>query len=141
MKLRDLFLWLTGLFWLGIGYYAVRCPDPAAHAHGGHAPASVSVASKPILPVKPGLPLITPAELAKHATISDCWIALHGVVYDLTAFVDYHPSKHQEMDVFCGKDGTKPWDVKDSGKEKGKPHGGRALEFLEEYPQVGVYKP
>ncbi|KAI8805362.1 hypothetical protein BJ742DRAFT_775299 [Cladochytrium replicatum] len=30
-------------------------------------------------------------ELAKHATLAGCWVAIHRTVYDLTPFVKEHP--------------------------------------------------
>ena len=157
MTLRNLFLWLTGAFWIGIGYHAVRCPNTvpcepgAATAASGvpvagplapplAPPAATPRAQAPRIPTKPGLREITAAELSKHAQPEDCWIAIAGTVYDLSGYVDLHPSKQQEMDGYCGKEGTKAWDLKDSGKEKGQPHTKRAAEFLGEYPQVGSFR-
>lgn len=33
----------------------------------------------------------TIAEVAKHSTAEDGWIAVHGRVYDITAFIQAHP--------------------------------------------------
>lgn len=151
MTLRDLFLWLTGAFWIGIGYHAVRCPPtvpctPQAGVArseavaGNAAVAAAPRAQAPRIPVQPGLREIDAPELARHSQPDDCWIAIAGTVYDLTGYVDLHPSKQQEMEGFCGKEGTKAWDLKDSGKEKGQPHTKRAAEFLGEYPQVGTFR-
>jgi predicted heme/steroid binding protein len=144
MILRNTFLWTTGLFWIGIGYFAVRCD---CNAPGAGTPAALSRPAAgeprnlaPRIARKPDLPTVTTAELARHATPDDCWIEIAGTVYDLTGYVDLHPSKQQEMDGYCGKLGTGAWDVKDNGKDRGKPHTKRAAEFLEEYPQVGVLK-
>jgi cytochrome b involved in lipid metabolism len=30
-------------------------------------------------------------EIARHATLNDCWVILHGKVYDVTKFVGDHP--------------------------------------------------
>lgn len=35
--------------------------------------------------------LVTLEELGKHNTSADCWIAIHGNVYDVTAFLPEHP--------------------------------------------------
>lgn len=147
MSLRNLFLALSALFWLGIAYYAsIGKPHRLASAEGQPASASsagAGLVSAPVAPPvarKPGLKTITPAELIRHSTPDDCWIAINDTVYDLTGYIDLHPSKHQEMDGYCGKDGTRPWNVKDSGKDRGKPHTARSVEFLEEYPQMGVLK-
>lgn len=153
MTLRDIFLWLTGAFWIGVGYHAVRCPNPApcppvsvtmapgATANRSPAPPAVTPSVQaPRIPARPGLREISATELAKHSQPDDCWIAIAGTVYDLTDYIDLHPSKMQEMDGYCGKEGTKAWDIKDSGKEKGLPHTKRAAEFLGEYPQVGSFR-
>ena len=34
---------------------------------------------------------ITPAEVAAHATHTDCWVIVHGEVYDVTKFLQHHP--------------------------------------------------
>ena len=34
---------------------------------------------------------ITPAELASHASEGDCWIAVGGIVYDVSKFAKFHP--------------------------------------------------
>ena len=36
---------------------------------------------------------VTSKELAKHNTRNDCWMALNGIVYNVTAYMDYHPGK------------------------------------------------
>lgn len=136
MKLSHVFFSMTGLFWLAVAYYAaVQAPSRSAAAV-----AAVDGPKAPRVARRPNLPTLTAAELRRHATAGDCWIAIDGTVYDLSGYVDIHPSKHQEMEAYCGKDGTRPWDVKDVGKDKGKPHTRRSAEFLEEYPQMGVLK-
>jgi cytochrome b involved in lipid metabolism len=145
MTLRDIFLWTTGLFWIGVGYYAVRCDcqAPAGKTAATLSRPSAATDARPQAPRivrKPDLPAVSAADLARHATPDDCWIEIAGTVYDLSGYVDLHPSKEQEMEGYCGKAGTRAWDVKDNGKDRGKPHTKRAAEFLEEYPQVGVLK-
>ncbi|KAL8274447.1 hypothetical protein Esti_001607 [Eimeria stiedai] len=34
---------------------------------------------------------ITQEELSKHTSRSDCWLALEGVVYDVSSYLRYHP--------------------------------------------------
>ena len=35
--------------------------------------------------------MATQAELAKHTSRDDCWVAIHGKVYDVTQFLSIHP--------------------------------------------------
>jgi cytochrome b involved in lipid metabolism len=35
--------------------------------------------------------LIQAAELRRHNTLSDLWIVVHGVVWDMTDYADRHP--------------------------------------------------
>ena len=46
------------------------------------------------------------SELAQHATPEDCWIALHGDVYDLTAYATRHPGGVSLVTSLAGTDGT-----------------------------------
>jgi len=48
----------------------------------------------------------TLADVAKHATASDCWMVLNSTkVYNVTAFIPMHPGG-STMVPYCGKDGT-----------------------------------
>jgi hypothetical protein len=38
-----------------------------------------------------GMAVFTRAEVAKHASEHDCWVVVHGKVYDVTAFLPTHP--------------------------------------------------
>ena len=57
------------------------------------------------------LPTITKEELEQHNTRSDCWVAIYGTVYDLTAFAPEHPGKSQPIFKFAGKDATRIFDA------------------------------
>lgn len=136
MRLRDLFIAITVLFWAGVGFLAAG-RDTAGHGAGAATGMPPPPARAPRPAEHPALRPVTSAELLAHATPGNCWVAIDGVVYDLTDYIDLHPSKQQEMEGYCGKDGTRPWDLKESGKDRGKPHTERAAEMLAEYPQVG----
>ena len=49
---------------------------------------------------------VTMSELAEHDTPEDCWVAIHGTVYDLTSFAEEHPAGPESIHVLAGKDGT-----------------------------------
>lgn len=46
------------------------------------------------------------ADVAKHSTKDDCWVVIHGKVYDLTAFARVHPGGPKLIHDCAGKDGT-----------------------------------
>ena len=134
MKLRDIFLWLTGVFWLGMVYYAVRCDHaPVPSGHGAVNPRLASVPSP--------LPVLSKADVARHHEANDCWISLNGVVYDLSGYLPEHPGKKREIESACGKDGTESWNAKESGREKGEPHTVKAYQLLAEHSPIGIIKP
>ena len=54
------------------------------------------------------------AEVAKHSTASDCWVAIAGEVLDLSSFTS-HPGGSNYV-PYCGKDGTAAYnDIRHSG--------------------------
>mmetsp|Transcript_7179 Transcript_7179/g.14095 ORF Transcript_7179/g.14095 Transcript_7179/m.14095 type:complete len:525 (-) Transcript_7179:187-1761(-) len=46
-------------------------------------------------------------ELAKHTAANDCWLAVDGVVYDVTKFLEAHPGGKTVLLKEGGKDATK----------------------------------
>eukprot|EP00111_Clytia_hemisphaerica_P023680 TCONS_00069790-protein len=53
---------------------------------------------------------VTPSELAKHNTVSDCWMAIRGRVYNVTHYMEYHPGGLDELMKGAGKDATELFD-------------------------------
>lgn len=53
---------------------------------------------------------ISLSELALHDTPEDCWMAIHGVVYDLTEYAPTHPAGPNFIYSRCGEDGTSDYD-------------------------------
>eukprot|EP00521_Asterionellopsis_glacialis_P008400 CAMPEP_0195285398 /NCGR_PEP_ID=MMETSP0707-20130614/3242_1 /TAXON_ID=33640 /ORGANISM="Asterionellopsis glacialis, Strain CCMP134" /LENGTH=1388 /DNA_ID=CAMNT_0040344885 /DNA_START=294 /DNA_END=4460 /DNA_ORIENTATION=+ len=45
-------------------------------------------------------------ELMQHNTEEDCWVAIHGKVYDLTEFAEEHPAGAKSIHDLAGMDGT-----------------------------------
>jgi cytochrome b involved in lipid metabolism len=45
-------------------------------------------------------------DLARHNTASDCWVGLHGNVYDLTKYAQRHPGGARVVTQLAGMDGT-----------------------------------
>ncbi|WP_018139324.1 MULTISPECIES: cytochrome b5-like heme/steroid binding domain-containing protein [unclassified Thioalkalivibrio] len=81
-------------------------------------------------PVVEGDEGITHEELARHASEDDCWMAIHGVVYDFTEYLPRHPTPIEDD---CGTDASHGWDTKGTGR----PHSRRAHDMLPDY-RIGV---
>lgn len=75
------------------------------------------------------LPAITLAELAKHASEDDCWMAIEGKVYDLTEYIPRHPTPPAVVTAWCGKEATTGMRTKGYGRD----HSPAAWAELEEY--------
>ena len=73
--------------------------------------------------------IISPAELARHALPSDCWMAIRGNIYDLTSYLPSHPSPPDIVLPWCGKDATEAYNT----KTRGRPHSPYADELLAKY--------
>ena len=49
---------------------------------------------------------VTTAELAKHNTLTDCWVSVSGKVYDVTKIIPTHKNGEQLVGSHCGGDAT-----------------------------------
>jgi cytochrome b involved in lipid metabolism len=50
---------------------------------------------------------VPPSQLAKHKTApDDVWMALNGKVYNVSAYIPFHPGGEKELIRAAGKDGT-----------------------------------
>jgi len=49
---------------------------------------------------------LTPEEVAKHNTSSDCWTIFQGRVYDVSLYMDFHPGGKGELMKGAGIDST-----------------------------------
>ena len=50
-------------------------------------------------------PRYTLSDVAKHASSSDCWMAINGKVYNVTLYISQHPGG-REITEGCGKDAS-----------------------------------
>jgi cytochrome b involved in lipid metabolism len=50
---------------------------------------------------------IPPSVLKRHNKRDDIWMALSGKVYNVTAYMPYHPGGEKELMRVAGRDGTK----------------------------------
>lgn len=72
---------------------------------------------------------ITSVELARHASPSDCWLAIEGGVYDVTAYIPMHPAPPEVLTAWCGKEATEAF----KSKGYGRPHSAAAWKTLPRY--------
>jgi cytochrome b involved in lipid metabolism len=55
------------------------------------------------------------AQVATHASSTDCYSAINGMVYDLTAWINKHPGGSREILRICGKDGSNAFNGQHGG--------------------------
>ncbi|XP_033227137.1 cytochrome b5 reductase 4 isoform X2 [Belonocnema kinseyi] len=51
--------------------------------------------------------IVSMAELAEHNKENDAWIAIRGIVFNVTRYMDFHPGGIEELMKGVGKDATK----------------------------------
>ena len=56
------------------------------------------------------VPELTYEEVAKHNTPEDCWVVIHGKVYDPKAFLNEHPGGPTVITNRAGKEASKAFD-------------------------------
>jgi cytochrome b involved in lipid metabolism len=131
--IRALVLAATVLFWLGVGWFAwaawrAEPPTPTAAA-----PATTEAG------VATEMRRITPAELARHDRADDCWLALDGTVYDLSAYGPLHPAEPEVLNAWCGREASEAYRTKGL-PGGGRPHSARADAMLPRY-RIGTLAP
>lgn len=70
-------------------------------------------------------------DVAKHASDTDCWMAIDGKAYDVTSYVDKHPGGPTILKG-CGKDATDMFNQVEK-------HGDKTRNMLPSL-QIGVLK-
>lgn len=114
----------TLVFWLALLALWGSAPPPG---DGPPAPAGEAPS-----PAAAGFTL---AEVAAHARADDCWMAIGGEVYDITAYVERHPSEPEVLLPWCGREATEAYRT----KMRGRPHSARADTLLAQY-RVGTLR-
>ena len=75
------------------------------------------------------------AEVRQHAARDNCWMAIEGKVYDLTAYLPMHPAGPDIMLNWCGTEATMGMRTKGIGSD----HSSFAWRQLENY-LIGNFK-
>ena len=112
--MRKLVLVATALFWLAVAVFAATGTSTAP-----------SPAKTPAMTEK----RYTLADVARHAVETDCWMAIDGAVYDLTAYLPEHPTRPSVIVPWCGKEASEAYRT----KTKGWPHSPEATQLLTTY--------
>ncbi len=76
-------------------------------------------------------------EVARHNRLDDCWMAIEGVVYDLTEYVPRHPTRDEVLEPWCGTEATVGMRTKGESSDLSSDHSSRAWRMLERY-RIGV---
>ena len=115
--MRRLYLFATVIFWLLItGLWGVARWLPPEEE-------GVVITASAVNSV------ISLEELAKHAVPEDCWMAIRGDVYDLSAYLPEHPTRREVVLPWCGKEASEAYNT----KSKGRPHSAAADALLASY--------
>ena len=84
---------------------ATSTPAPAAAAPTPAATTTTKSTTTPSpAPVVPAKTTLTPTEVKKHSSNSDCWIILSNVVYNITPYINNHTGGTGHIQ--CGADQT-----------------------------------
>lgn len=57
---------------------------------------------------------VTFASIALHDVPEDCWMEIHGKVYDLTDYAPVHPGGPEYVTDYCGMEATRSFDMEHS---------------------------
>lgn len=101
-----------------------RAPAPAAAPAAAPAPAPAPAVAEPRHRL---------TDVAKHADANSCWMAIDGVVYDLTDYLSQHPADPDVMLRHCGREASEAFRTKDADR----PHSSYAQRLLARY-RIGV---
>lgn len=60
----------------------------------------------------------TLAQVLTHSSVSSCWSAVNGRVYDLTPWISKHPGGSEAILSMCGKDASSAFNDQHSGQKR-----------------------
>lgn len=73
--------------------------------------------------------VLSSQEIARHSTVSDCWLLISNKVYNLTGYLTAHPGGVQTISPYCGKEASQAFATKDTGNA----HSANANNLLANY--------
>lgn len=73
--------------------------------------------------------ILSSQEIARHSTVSDCWLLINNKVYNLTSYLAAHPGGIQTISPYCGKEASQAFATKDTGNA----HSANASNILAAY--------
>ena len=73
------------------------------------------------------------SDVAEHKQRTDCWMTIHGQVYNLTAYLPQHPTSLQVILPSCGLESSHAYDT----KKRDRSHSDEAEKLLAQY-WIGV---
>lgn len=110
--MRKLFISSTAIFWLAVAVFWI-----ADLRFVGDTGERLSVA---------GERMWTLEQVSRHDRAADCWMAIDGAVFDVTAYLPQHPSNPALVLPWCGKDASTAYRT----KTKDRPHSAYADRVL-----------
>lgn len=72
-------------------------------------------------------------DVAQHDSVSDCWMAIMGQVYDFTDYIPQHPVPPVIISAWCGKEATEGMTTKGYGND----HSPFAYQLMDTY-RIGI---
>jgi hypothetical protein len=129
--MSRILLGITLVVFIGVlGYAALpkeTAPSPAAVVDTTVTTPAVTAAATSTTPTATGGTQTTPApvasgytlaDVAKHSSVSSCWAAVNGNVYDLTKWINQHPGGPERIKSICGTDGSAAFNGQHGGDTK-----------------------
>ena len=55
---------------------------------------------------------ITSDQVAQHNSVNDCWLIINNKVYNVTSYINLHPTGPESIISQCGKDATIAFNTK-----------------------------
>jgi len=86
-------------------------PNAAFYGKGFASKGEEKAAPAAAAPAASGKKTYTVEDVKKHTKDSDCWVILHGEVYDVTKFLNDHPGGKKAIMLYAGKDATVEFDM------------------------------